>query len=232
MMTVRKADERGKANFDWLDSRHSFSFGQYFDPAYTGFRSLRVINEDRVAPGAGFPPHGHRDMEIITYPLDGALEHHDSAGNQGISRAGEVQLMSAGSGITHSEYNASDAEPVHFLQMWVIPAQRGGAPRYGQKHFPIAEQPDRWHLIASDTASDGSLPIGQDARLSAARLSPGKSLSYTFESGLHGWLQVARGTVSAMGKPLNAGDGAAIADMPEISLTATEDAEILLYDLS
>ena len=232
MITVRKAAERGRTQIDWLDSRHSFSFGDYYDPAQIGFRTLRVINEDQVRAGAGFPTHGHRDMEIVTYVLDGALEHKDSLGNGSIIQVGEVQRMSAGAGIQHSEFNHSKSAPVHFLQIWIVPAERGIAPGYEQK--PIEVQKSRGALlpIATPQGKDGSVKLHQDAIVSTATVPRGSTLETTLAAGRHGWLQVARGGVALNGVALAQGDGAAISDESKLKIVADSDAEILLFDLA
>ena len=231
MITKRAAKERGQANFGWLDSRHSFSFGSYFDPAHMGFGPLRVINEDRVKPGAGFDTHGHQDMEIISYVLEGALEHKDSIGTGSIIRPGEVQRMSAGTGIRHSEFNASRKEPVHFLQIWVIPARRGLKPSYEQKAFPLDET-GRLHLVASPEGRDGSLTLHQDVDLLAGRLAAGDRLTHALKEGRVGWLQIVEGEVDLNGTRLEPGDGAAIAAVPELKLAANSKAEVLLFDMA
>jgi redox-sensitive bicupin YhaK (pirin superfamily) len=232
MITLRKASERGHFDFGWLDTNHSFSFGEYFDPAHVGFRSLRVINEDRVAPGGGFPTHGHRDMEILTYVLEGAIEHKDSLGTGSVIRPGDAQRMSAGSGVRHSEFNASRAEPAHFLQIWIVPEREGATPGYEQKRFDEADKRDRLRLIASRDARDGSIAIHQDADVYAGNLSAGKRVQHELARDRGAWLQVARGAVKANGRSLAAGDGAAIEDEPLIAIEATQDAEILLFDLA
>jgi redox-sensitive bicupin YhaK (pirin superfamily) len=231
MITKRAARERGRANFGWLDSQHSFSFGSYYDPAHMGFGPLRVINEDRVKPGAGFDTHGHQDMEIISYVLEGALEHKDSLGTGSVIRPGEVQRMSAGTGIRHSEFNASRRAPVHFLQIWVIPARRGLAPGYEQKALPL-EKTGRLHLVASPGGRDGSLTLHQDVDLHAGRLAPGDELTQRLKEGRLGWLQVVDGEVDLNGTLLAAGDGAAIEAVPNLSLAARSKAEVLLFDMA
>ncbi|WP_119458253.1 pirin family protein [Rhodospirillaceae bacterium SYSU D60014] len=231
MIAVRKADERGVANFGWLNSRHSFSFGHYHDPAHMGFRSLRVINEDRVVPGAGFDTHGHRDMEIISYVLDGALAHKDSLGTGSTIRPGEVQRMSAGTGIRHSEFNASKTEPVHFLQIWILPERDSLDPGYEQREFPLAEKKGRLRLVASRDGRDGSVTMHQDADLYASVLAAGETVTHRLAPGRHGWLQVARGTVTLNGESLAQGDGAAISDLRDLAIAAQEDSEVLLFDL-
>ena len=230
MINVRRAKERGTANFGWLDSRHTFSFGDYYDPKHMGFGPLRVINEDRVSPGKGFGTHGHRDMEIISYVLEGALEHKDSIGTGSVIRPGDVQVMSAGTGIRHSEFNHSKTEPVHFLQIWVVPDREGIAPRYEQKTFPETERQGQLRLVASPDAREGSLEIHQDVDLFASTLRDGKAVAHEFRPNRYGWLQVARGSVDVNGKKLNAGDGAAIEGERSIALRG--NGEVLLFDLN
>lgn len=233
MITLRSARDRGNANFGWLDSRHTFSFGNYYDPALMGFSHLRVINEDKVAPGQGFPTHGHRDMEIISYVLAGELEHKDSIGTGSVIRPGDLQRMSAGSGIRHSEYNASTENPVHFLQIWILPEQQGLQPGYEQTHFSDAEKQGQLRLIGSRDGRDGSVTIHQDMSLYAARLSPGETVDYAPAEGRSLWLQVVRGGIELNGQPLHAGDGAAIEQEAAIALTGqSDDSEILLFDLA
>ena len=233
MITIRPAQERGAANFGWLDSRHTFSFGNYYDPNYMGFADLRVINEDKVTPGQGFGSHGHRDMEIISYVLDGALEHKDSIGTGSIIRPGDVQRMSAGTGIQHSEFNASQTEPVHFLQIWILPEQKGIAPGYEQKTFTEEEKRGRLRLVGSRDGRDGSITIHQDVNLYAASLQSGEEVSHSFASGRVAWLQVARGAVQLNDQTLTAGDGAAISDQSLMTLRgAANDAEVLLFDMA
>ncbi|KAF2990582.1 pirin family protein [Methylocystis sp. MJC1] len=231
-VAIRKADERGMADFGWLDSRHSFSFGQYFDPEHMGFGPLRVINEDRVAPGGGFPTHPHKDMEIISYVLDGALAHKDSTGVGSIVRAGDVQRMSAGTGVRHSEYNASDRAPAHFLQIWILPERDGLAPGYEQKRFGPQEKRGRLRLIASRDGRDGSLTIHQDVDLYATMLAAGQSVSHQVEPGRAAWVQVARGRVSVNGARLEAGDGIAVSETDAICLEGSDDAEALVFDMA
>jgi len=232
MITLRRSNERGSAKFNWLDSRHTFSFGDYYDPNHLCFSDLRVINEDRVNPGAGFPTHSHRDMEIITYVLEGALAHKDSTGTSSVIRVGDVQRMSAGTGISHSEYNPSQTEPVHFLQIWIIPNEMGLKPGYEQRSFNLKKNGGSWVLVAGPDARDGAVKIHQDAELRLASLTPGGRLTYSLQSGRRGWLQVTRGAVTLNSKPLNAGDGAAITDENILDVRANDDAEILLFDLS
>lgn len=233
MITIRPAQQRGSANFGWLDSRHTFSFGQYFDPNYMGFANLRVINEDKVAPGQGFATHGHRDMEIISYVLEGALEHKDSIGTGSVIRPGDVQRMSAGTGIMHSEYNASKTEPVHFLQIWILPEEKGIAPGYEQKTFTDAEKQGQLRLVGSRDGRNGSITIHQDVDLYAASLTEGDALSHTIANGRAAWLQIARGTVQLNGQTLTAGDGAAITNESLITLQGLANgAEVLLFDMA
>jgi hypothetical protein len=231
MITIRRANERGHANFGWLDSWHTFSFGSYYDPEHMGFSDLRVINEDRVLGGEGFPSHSHRDMEIISYVLDGALAHKDSTGSGGVMRYGDVQRMSAGRGVTHSEMNGSREEKVHFLQIWLLP-ERGGLPAsYEDKHFTPDDKRGKWKLIAAPGGADGSLTLHQDARLYATILNEGQELTQPLERGRHGWLQVARGRVRIDGQELLAGDGAAVSDVANVTVTGIEPSEVLLFDL-
>ena len=232
MITIRHAKERGVANFGWLDSRHTFSFGEYYDPAKMGFGPLRVINEDRVSPGQGFGTHGHKDMEIISYVLEGALEHKDSIGTGSVIRPGDVQVMSAGTGIRHSEFNHSKTEPVHFLQIWVMPDRQGIAPRYEQKTFPDAEKRGRLRLVGSSDGRDGSVVIYQDVELLASLLTAGEKVTHALASGRKSWIQVVRGAVALNGRDLAAGDGAAVANEPDLSITAKVDnTELLVFDL-
>ncbi len=232
MLTKRLAEDRGTADFGWLDSRHTFSFGDYYDPKHMGFGPLRVINEDRVAPGGGFPTHGHRDMEIISYVIDGALEHKDSTGTGSVIRPGDVQRMSAGAGIRHSEFNESSEEPVHFLQIWIIPERQGLAPGYEQKTFPEASRRDGLRLVGSRDGRDGSLTIHQDVDLYAALLSAGESIRHATTPARKVWVQVVRGQVTANDSAAKAGDGIAIEGADEVVISATSGAEILLFDMS
>lgn len=232
MITTRHAEERGRANMGWLDSRHSFSFGHYYDPAHMGFGPLRVINEDRVQPGQGFPTHGHENMEIISYVLDGALEHKDSIGTGSVIRPGDVQRMSAGTGIRHSEYNHSHDDPVHFLQIWIVPNERDIEPGYEQKAFPEAERRGRLRLVASPDGRDGSLTLHQDARLYATILAENESVSLPLARDRRAWVQVARGSVTVNGEQLYPGDGAALSDEDTVQIRATSDAEALVFDLA
>jgi len=231
MITVRSGDNRGSSKFNWLDSRHTFSFGDYYDPQNMGFSDLRVINEDRVAPGGGFPTHSHRDMEIITYVLEGALAHKDSTGTSSVIRVGDVQRMTAGTGISHSEYNASQTEPVHFLQIWIIPNETGLKPGYEQRSFDLQKKSGNWVLVAAPDARDGALKVYQNAELSLAVLPKGERLKYNLNAGRQAWLQVGRGKVTLNGSVLDAGDGAAINNEPVVDLTANDQSEILLFDL-
>ncbi|NEQ50874.1 MAG: pirin family protein [Leptolyngbya sp. SIO3F4] len=233
MITIRSASERGNANFGWLDSRHTFSFGSYYDPAHMGFGNLRVINEDKVAPGQGFPTHSHRDMEIISYVIDGALEHKDSIGNGSIIRPGDVQRMSAGTGISHSEYNASKEGPVHFLQIWVLPEKQGIEPGYEQIYFDPEEKQGKLRLVGSRDGRDGSITIHQDVNLYAAQLNTEEQVDYVPQSNRAVWLQVVRGGISLNGQPLSAGDGAAVTATESLNIQGqSDDAEILLFDMA
>lgn len=233
MITIRPAQDRGAVNFSWLDSRHTFSFGEYYDPNHMGFAKLRVINEDKVTPGQGFGTHGHRDMEIISYVLKGALEHKDSIGTGSVIRPGDVQRMSAGTGIQHSEYNASKTEPVHFLQIWILPEQKGIEPGYEQKTFTDVKRDSTLRLVGSRDGRDGSITIHQNVDLYAATLHEGKAASHTFANGRVAWLQVAGGAVQLNGQTLTAGDGAMIAQEAQITLQGTSDtAEVLLFDMA
>jgi len=231
MITFRDRMARGQSRTGWLDSRHTFSFADYYDPAQEGFRSLRVINEDRVIPGAGFPRHGHRDMEIISYVLEGELEHKDSLGNGTVIRPGEVQRMTAGTGILHSEFNPSKTEPVHFLQIWIEPDRTGLAPGYEQKSFPVSERRGRLRLVASPGAEDGAVRVHQDARLFVANLAEGERVEHGLAPGRGAWLQVARGIVALNGTEMRESDGAAVEDEPLLAIEAETDVEILLFDL-
>src|SRR5262245_13688220 len=232
MITVRPRDERGLARHGWLNSAHSFSFGHYHDPEHMGFRALRVINEDRVIPGAGFPTHGHRDMEIISYVLDGALEHKDSTGTSAVIKPGEVQRMSAGTGVRHSEYNASKKDAVHFLQIWIIPEKEGIAPGYEQKAFSTAEKSGKLRLVASRDGREGSVTVHQDVSLYASLLKPGDKVSYDLKPGRNAWIQVARGQVKVNGELLKEGDGASLTTEAKIALEGETDSELLLFDLA
>jgi len=232
MIAVRRARERGHSEIGWLDSWHTFSFADYYDPRHMGFRALRVINEDRVAPGRGFGTHPHRDMEIVTCVLEGALEHRDSLGSGSVMRPGDVQRMSAGTGVTHSEWNHSRAEPVHFLQIWIVPERRGLPPGYEQRHFPEEETRDQLRLIAAPDGAGGALTLHQDAALYRAHLSAGRPVAHELGAGRHAWVQVARGEVALGEVTLAAGDGAAISDAARIELVAAGPSELLLFDLA
>jgi len=232
MMQIRRGNDRGHFDHGWLNTYHTFSFADYYDPEQMGFRALRVINEDRVAPGMGFGTHGHRDMEIVTVVLSGALEHRDSLGHGEVLRPGEVQRMTAGTGIRHSEFNPSRSEPVHLYQIWLLPERAGLTPSYEQKAFAESEKQDRWRLVASPDGADGSLTIRQDARLYLAALTGGKELQRELAPGRHAWLQVLRGSVALNGATLSAGDGAALSDEPAVAVSANDAAEVLLFDLA
>jgi quercetin 2,3-dioxygenase len=232
MIVVRAGQDRGRTRISWLDSQHSFSFGDYFDPGNMGFRSLRVLNEDRVAPGAGFPTHGHRDMEILSYVLEGGLEHKDSSGGGGVIRPGEIQFMRAGRGVAHSEFNASQTDPVHFLQIWIVPDEHGLPPAYGQRVFDADRAAKNFALLASNDGREDSIRLHQDVDLSVVRLTSGEMRNYALRPGRHAWLQVARGEVRTNGHTLRAGDGAAISDERGVNLVGEKDAEVLLFDLA
>jgi redox-sensitive bicupin YhaK (pirin superfamily) len=231
-LSIRRADERGRADHGWLLSYHTFSFADYYDPAHMGFRALRVINEDRVQAGQGFGTHSHRDMEIISYVLEGALQHKDSMGTSSIIRPGDVQRMSAGTGVTHSEFNASKSELVHFLQIWILPERPGGKPGYEQKAFTEAERKGKLRLVASPDGRDGSVTIRQDVTLHAGLLSAGESLRHALAPGRHAWVHVARGRVDLGGEQLEAGDGAAVSDARGLELAGHGESEVLLFDLA
>lgn len=231
MIKVRKSEERGHARHGWLDSHHTFSFANYHDPAYNGFRNLLVINEDRVQPGEGFGKHPHRDMEIISYVLEGELEHKDSMGNGSVLRPGSVQRMSAGRGVIHSEFNHSKEKQVHFLQIWITPKVNGVTPGYEEKVFPSDEKRNRLRLIVSPDGEDGSLSHHQDSKLFTTLLDSGNSLEYTLSAGRFGWIQVARGSIEVNGRLLAEGDGAAISDEKLLKIVARSQAEVLLFDL-
>lgn len=232
MLTFRPRNERGHANHGWLDTWHTFSFANYYDPAQMGFRGLRVINEDFIAPSMGFGMHAHRDMEILTYVLEGQLEHRDTIGEGGLLRPGEVQHMSAGSGVRHSEFNGSQSERVHLLQIWIEPKELGIAPFYSQQKFPIVDEPNKLHVVASEDARDHSLAITAEAELRAAKLTPGSAVEHTLERP-YGWLQLARGSVSANDVEMAAGDGLAISDEKTLTIEAgNKGAEFLLFDLA
>ena len=232
MITVRKSEERGHFDLGWLDTYHTFSFDQYYDPAHMHFRSLRVINEDRVQPGQGFPTHSHRDMEIITYILSGALEHRDSMGNGSVIRPGDVQRMTAGTGVSHSEFNPSETESVHLLQIWILPERRNLPPGYEQKTFTDEERRGNLRLIASSDGREGSVTINQDARVYAGILNAGQKIDYRLEENRYAWLQIARGTIELNQVELKQGDGAAVSAEENLSITAHDEAEVLLFDLA
>jgi redox-sensitive bicupin YhaK (pirin superfamily) len=232
MLSIRKSQDRGRANFGWLDSRHTFSFGNYFDPEHMGFGPLRVINDDRVAPGGGFPTHPHSDMEIVSYVLEGGLEHKDSLGTGSVIRPGDVQRMSAGTGIRHSEFNASKTEPVHFLQIWILPEKQGIAPSYEQKAFGIEEKRNRLRLVGSRDGRDGSVTIHQSVDLYATLLGAGASVTHDLAPGRIAWIQVAQGEAKLNGQKLREGDGVAIEASGTLSFAGTAEAEILLFDMA
>jgi redox-sensitive bicupin YhaK (pirin superfamily) len=233
MLTLRKAEERGRADLGWLDSRHTFSFGHYHDPNHMGIGPLRVINDDRVAAGGGFPTHPHADMEIISYVLEGALAHRDSIGTGSVIRPGDVQRMSAGTGIRHSEFNASQTEPVHFLQIWIVPEQKGLAPGYEQKTFDAASKSGKLLLVGSQDGRDGSVTIHRDVDLYATLPGDGGTVTHTLAAGRIAWVHVAQGTVNFNGEELRPGDGVALDAGAKISLTGTsDDAEVLVFDMA
>ena len=231
MITSRKAHERGHSAIGWLDSWHSFSFSDYYDPNHMGFRALRVINDDQIAPSMGFGTHSHRDMEIITYVLSGALEHKDSLGNGDVLRPGDVQYMSAGTGIRHSEFNPSSTEAVHLLQIWIQPDRAGGEPVYSQKNFSRAERHNQWRTVVNNTSDHGALKIGADAVVLASVLSAGKTIEHSLAGGRHAWLHVATGAVIANGISLSAGDALAFSDESRVTVLAEQDSDLLLFDL-
>lgn len=231
MLAVRQGQDRGQANFGWLNSRHTFSFGHYYDPQFMGFGPLRVINEDRVEPGRGFDTHGHQDMEIISYVLEGEMAHEDSMGSGSVIRPGDVQRMSAGTGVRHSEYNASKSEPLHFLQIWIIPERNGLEPGYEQKTFSGEDKSAQLRLIGSHDGREGSVTIHQDVDLYATTLGNDDSVTYQLSEGRKGWVQVARGEVQIDGRSLSAGDGVAIEGPRTIAITGQAASEILLFDM-
>jgi redox-sensitive bicupin YhaK (pirin superfamily) len=231
MIQIRKSEERGHARHGWLDSHHTFSFANYYDPKFTGFHDLLVINEDRVIPGEGFGTHGHRNMEIVSYVIEGALEHKDSMGTGSVLRPGKVQRMSAGRGVRHSEFNHSETEPLHFLQIWITPKEQEIEPGYEEKSFSDAEKKNQLRLIVSPEGAQGSLQIHQDASIYATLLDEGKTVSHQLQAGRNAWIQVVRGTLELNGNLLNAGDGAAIENVRDLKLTAKTQAEALLFDL-
>lgn len=231
MIQIRKSQDRGHFDHGWLDTWHTFSFGEYHDPAHRHFRVLRVMNEDRVEPGQGFGMHAHRDMEIVTYVLEGALEHRDSLGNGEVLRPGELQRMTAGSGIMHSEFNPSATEPVHLYQIWFFPEQKNLTPSYEQRAVPDSGKSGHWRLVAARDGRDGALTIHQDADLYLARLDAGQRLTFDMRPSRHAWLQVLRGAATLNGQPLHTSDGAAVSDETTLNITTTADAELLLFDL-
>jgi len=232
MIHIRKSGARGHANHGWLDSRFTFSFADYYDPAHIHFRTLRVMNDDRIVGGTGFPTHPHRDMEIVTYVLEGALQHRDSMGNGSVIRPGDVQYMSAGTGVTHSEFNASETEAVHLYQIWMFPDHKGHKPTYGQKHFAESEKRAKLRLVVSPDGREGSVKIRQDNELYATLLAPGETVKHEVKPQRHAYVQVARGSVTLNGQALETGDGAAISEEHSIELTGVQDAEVLLFDLA
>jgi len=232
VIRIRKAEARGRFDFGWLETHHTFSFGDYYDPSHMAFRSLRVINEDVVSPGRGFPTHGHRDMEIVTYIIKGALQHRDSMGSGSIIRRGDAQRMSAGTGVRHSESNPSKDEPVHLLQIWIMPEREGQPPEYEEKKFSDEEKRNRLRLIVSRDGEEGAVRIHQDAKIYASVLDEGKSVTHQLANGRHAWLQVAAGSVELNGTQLKHGDGAAISAENELSIVAREPSEVLLFDLA
>ncbi len=232
MINIRKSEERGHADHGWLDTHFTFSFADYYDPKHTHFRTLRVMNDDRVAGGGGFPTHPHRDMEIVTYVLDGALEHRDSLGNGSVIKPGDVQYMSAGTGVTHSEFNASKTDPVHLYQIWMFPEKQGLKPVYDQKNFSEADKRGNLRLVASPDGRDGSVKIRQENELYATVLGAGESVRHALKPERHAYVQVARGSVKLNGTQLDAGDGAAISAEKAVELTGVDNAEVLLFDLA
>jgi quercetin 2,3-dioxygenase len=232
MIEIRKSEERGHANHGWLDSHFTFSFADYFDPEHLQFRTLRVMNDDRIAEGGGFPTHPHRDMEIVTYVLAGALEHHDSMGNGSVIKPGDVQYMSAGTGVAHSECNASKTEPVHLYQIWMLPEKKGLKPAYDQKNFSEAEKRGKLRLVVSPDGRDGSVKIRQDNELYVTVLGNGESVKHELKPKRHAYVQVARGSVKLNGTKLDEGDGAGISAEKAVELTGVTDAEVLLFDLA
>jgi quercetin 2,3-dioxygenase len=231
MIDIRRAEERGLTRWEWLDSRHTFSFGDYHDPKHMGFRTLRVLNDDRVAPGKGFGTHGHRDMEILSYVLEGALAHKDSSGGGGVIRPGEIQFMRAGSGVTHSEYNDSKVDPVHFLQVWIVPDKRGLAPTYGQQGFDRDRAKQSFILLASRDGREGSIQVEQDVSVWMTLLDAGQTRELLLGSGRHAWIHVARGSASVSGTALREGDGAGVSSEASVKLSGADAAEILVFDL-
>jgi len=232
MIQIRPAHERGHANHGWLDTHFTFSFADYYDPQHMGFRSLRVINDDRVAAGGGFPMHPHRDMEIVSYVVEGALEHRDSMGNGSVIRPGDVQRMSAGTGVTHSEFNPSETEGMRLLQIWIEPAREGIVPSWEQQHFSTDDREGKLRIVASPDGADGSVTINTDARIFAALLGPGDSVAHTLDEGRGAWLQVVRGRIRLGDEVLSEGDGAAVEQQSSLQIEAESDSEILLFDLA
>jgi redox-sensitive bicupin YhaK (pirin superfamily) len=232
MLTIRRADERGHANHGWLDTHHTFSFADYYDPQHMGFGPLRVINDDTVAGGGGFPPHGHRDMEIVSYVIAGALQHKDNMGNGSVIRPGDVQRMSAGPGVVHAEFNASQREPVHFLQIWIVPERPGLPSGYEQKFFSDEDKRGKLRLVASPDGADGSVRVQQDARLFASVLTPGQTVAHTIPRGRKGWLHVVTGTAQLNGQALAAGDGVAIDGEEALDIGSRDRGEVLLFDMA
>lgn len=232
MYATRLSEDRGHADFGWLNSRHTFSFGDYYDPRFMGFGALRVINEDRVRPGAGFGTHAHRDMEILSWVLSGTLEHKDSMGTGAVIRPGELQRMSAGTGVTHSEFNASQTEPVHFLQIWLLPERQGLTPGYEQRAFASLDLQDRLCLIASRDGHEGSVTVHQDVRLYATRLAEGREVSHVPAATRRVWLHIVRGSVSVEGRDFHAGDALSWTGPETITIRARESSEVLLFDLA
>lgn len=231
MITLRPSEQRGQGKRSWLDSRFTFSFDQYYDPAHMGFRVLRVINEDRIAGGGGFPLHPHRDMEILTYVVEGALQHEDTLGTRSIISAHQMQRITAGTGIEHAECNASDTDPVHLLQIWILPERPGLTPGYEERTFPEAEKLGRLRLVAARDGRDGALTVHQDAAIYAALLEPGSRVTHPLRAGRHAWVQLIAGEIALNGQPLKAGDGAAVSDESALELAARERAHLLLFDL-
>ncbi|MFI5224698.1 MAG: pirin family protein [Nitrospirales bacterium] len=232
MLAIRRAQERGRTNWDWLDSRHTFSFGEYYDPNHMGFRSLRVINDDRVIPGAGFGTHGHRDMEILSYVLEGSLAHKDSMGTGSVIRPGEIQMMRAGTGITHSEFNQSKVEPVHFLQIWILPDQRGLKPAYAQQNVDMKCAQSTFSLLASKDGRDDSIQIHQDVNLWLAVVEADQRRSLPMQPGRQAWTHLARGTATVNGMDLAEGDGMAVTSESSLDIVGKESAEVLVFDLA
>jgi quercetin 2,3-dioxygenase len=232
MIKIRRHQERGKTNLSWLDSRHTFSFGGYHDPQHMGFGALRVINEDRVTPGAGFPTHGHRDMEIVTYVLQGELAHRDSTGTSSVIRAGEVQRMSAGTGITHSEFNNSTDAGVHFLQIWLLPERPAITPAYEQRAFGAEGKAGQWQLIASRDGAQGSLTVHQEAKIYLAKVAGGATLEFSAQPKRRFWVQIVAGEAGLNGAAMSAGDGAAVTDEAKLTFIASAPCEIMLFDLA